>query len=699
MPTCSRCKKTKLDTEFVSEFENKILKTCFTCRSVKGKNVRNVKLTDEQSLIVTTVLNNDNTRVFAKAGTGKTTVAIEVANQSYKKNKKNKILLLTYNKALKDEVKSKVENQRYIMVQNYHTLGNYLFGVKHCNTDDRLRDQLNNDFVKMPKWKIIIIDEGQDMKRIHYDLVYKVIKASKKKPTLLIMGDPFQRLYDNAGEWYINADSYFSPLYGTKFINLHLSYSFRISHEMAEFVNTYLNPNILVKKLPNMFTPEEKENIEFWWGNGIHASPYRKYDPDSIRIVEKSELKPALTELYANSERSDTIVLSYTLAKRSPAEHFSNQMSVEYGEPKLVDRNSFIKKDSRMRIYSTIHQVKGREFPIVCFPDMSDFWLKRADFACDPMKLFNIYYVGVTRAKDKLLLCHTYYDTADKFPTHPDSEDKKEMDIEKFNCSVKSLTEFVPVFENKMYSIETIPQIYGTEIKWPIPILAQGVNYSVELDRFLEQAFTLKVKLLSHKKSINGSDFILSMHMVDNIYHEVIGWLQYTELTCDSSWDSILRFSVALYILETRHVFLWKQITDKMIANALEKITYLLDTCSQNILDLLKDKGKIELSKYVQCNSGVEQYNDKYESIVYGYCPIYLEEDNSLVILRLSNNKGLPSEEIVMLSLIYTHLLQETNCTVNNMFIYYANLGSLHQVIPNKDISYIFDQVLMRKCN
>ena len=69
-------------------------------------------------------------------------------------------------------------------------------------------------------------------------------------PVWLVCGDPFQQLYEHTGatlNFLTNPDMFFGPLSATQkaFTFFRLSISFRISHEMASYVNENLNPLML----------------------------------------------------------------------------------------------------------------------------------------------------------------------------------------------------------------------------------------------------------------------------------------------------------------------------------------------------------------------------------------------------------------------------------------------------------------------
>lgn len=152
---------------------------------------------EQVSIIEAIRQNNQNILVNSVAGSGKTTLALHIARL----NPTKKVLLITFNSRLKDETRLKVEalSLRNMEVHSYHALG-YKYYSSCCAEDGGMREVLETDSqpVKViPSYNIIIIDEAQDMRKLFYSFVHKVIRdmISLETPTLVIVGDENQCLY------------------------------------------------------------------------------------------------------------------------------------------------------------------------------------------------------------------------------------------------------------------------------------------------------------------------------------------------------------------------------------------------------------------------------------------------------------------------------------------------------------------------
>jgi superfamily I DNA/RNA helicase len=103
----------------------------------------------------------------------------------------------------------------------------------------------NNDppLIKLKPYDIIVLDEVQDMTFLYYRLVIKYIKDIGSPVQLMVLGDYMQGLYEFKGAdirfltmatqiWYG-----FTLLSDPLFIPCELRTSYRITNQMADFVN------------------------------------------------------------------------------------------------------------------------------------------------------------------------------------------------------------------------------------------------------------------------------------------------------------------------------------------------------------------------------------------------------------------------------------------------------------------------------
>ena len=157
---------------------------------------------DEQQLIIDHIKDGNNVVVDACAGSGKSTTILNVAYQLDSK----KIMQLTYNSALRHEIRSKAKELSLdnMTVHTYHSLA-VGFYDSSAYTDTGMRHILaqNTEVSKHIDIDILVIDESQDMTLLYYRLIVKFIcdlyMKNNKKIQLLILGDYKQGLYEFKG--------------------------------------------------------------------------------------------------------------------------------------------------------------------------------------------------------------------------------------------------------------------------------------------------------------------------------------------------------------------------------------------------------------------------------------------------------------------------------------------------------------------
>jgi len=725
MKTCTKCKREKEEKTFFSNGE--ILKTCESCRKPgnvecekchmemsKTSLTRHMKIkhssdeelkqqtimTEEQEEVISSCLQGKNIRVIAKAGTGKTSMALELAKRAFIQHKKT-TLILTYNAALKKEVSDKVSEMgrsNYIDVHNYHTLCNKLYNSRTCRSDQFIEILLNTEIKNLPNYDIIIIDEAQDMKDLFFHIIEKMLLLIK--PVILLMGDPFQRLYENAGKPYLNYEKYFS----VPFFTLHLSISFRITHEMAEYVNLNCNPNTLVRVYPEAFSPQEKENINLWWGSGIHASPKRKTEPNSVEIVDESDLDDVVCKIYEIFDCSQTVGLDYSVKNVGcPVGALANRIPKKYGEPKIVSRESTLKYVNNMRNYSTICQSKGKEFDVVIFPNFVNFWNDSMNnFRNDRMRLFNHYYVALTRAKKKILICEKMFRSS-FYCTHM-KYSHKEQEIKKNYISVCNLLEFVPVMNKNIYRVIDKEEI-GNDTKVSTVHIGSTETYKVDLTHYVAKAIEFKTCIIKEKEGLNKLKSFLEYwkELVKKKFKNltVKDEIRLWNVNMTDSWKDLIKLAVVKDIVSSGYEFLWKQITDQVILSAVNE--KFLKKCLDNVLKCIEDEKKLEFEKRAAFITGCDFLTEDYHDTIHGFCDIKTKD--SLIEVKVSSN--VCAEEHILQALTYASIFRLTkdpkkegkNIKIENVYLFYANKGlrvKIQSLLPPEEFLY---WILARKCN
>ncbi len=117
-----------------------------------------LRLTNEQCRLLDYLDEQDRATIHGSAGTGKTLLAVNMAEKVANEN--NKVLLMCFNSYLKRDLEMKIDNIN-IDVQTIHSLAYKIISDNDVTEEDLiwiLKDSTKNDF----PYDSIIIDEGQD---------------------------------------------------------------------------------------------------------------------------------------------------------------------------------------------------------------------------------------------------------------------------------------------------------------------------------------------------------------------------------------------------------------------------------------------------------------------------------------------------------------------------------------------------------
>lgn len=355
-------------------------------------------------------LKNNNIIVDSVAGSGKTTLCLHIA----KCYQEDEILLLTYNAKLKMETRHKVE---LLAINNMEVHSYHSFCVKYydheCITDAKMIQLLKKDDLQ-PKRRInyqkIILDEAQDMSPLYFELVTHILKDNHQNIKLCILGDKNQSIFkfNNADERYITlGDKLFVNKYIENKWKMHkLSHSFRITNEMAKFLNEcFLGENRL-KALKTNKKPKY-----------IICDTFGDYMNDSFQFKRKANNEDKIFDevmklLYGGYIYEDIFILAPSLkSKQSPARILANKLS-ENGIPIFVPVSDEQKLDEDLLngkiVFSTFHQVKGLERKVVFVFNMDKSYFEYYNKDVNPAICPNEIYVACTRAQEHLFLIHHY---------------------------------------------------------------------------------------------------------------------------------------------------------------------------------------------------------------------------------------------------------------------------------------------------
>jgi hypothetical protein len=353
-----------------------------------------IKPSEEQKNIIDAIVAKKNIVVNAVAGSGKTTTLLLIAD----KLKHKKILQVTYNKQLKNEVRKKVENLGLsnVDIQTYHGLAVKYYDP-NSHTDDNMIKILKPDFkIKYrPIYDIIVIDEVQDMTSNYYELIYKFIQDIGYKNNILILGDSYQGVYE-----FKNADVRFL-LFSHKlwereenhlFTQLTLNQSYRMTTQIASFVNKVMigHDRIISKK-------KGDEQVYYY-----RTNIYQNIDVIFMKILSFIKLDNP------KYNPNDIFILSPSLKSLdNPCKKLENLL-VQNNIPVYYTRNEEDGIDEQIIsgkiVFTTFHQAKGRERKIVFVfgfdESYFDLYAKDKNKRVCPSEI----YVATTRASEILII-------------------------------------------------------------------------------------------------------------------------------------------------------------------------------------------------------------------------------------------------------------------------------------------------------
>lgn len=366
----------------------------------------------EQSAIVTYIRDGHNVLADCVAGSGKTTSVLLVASALRSK----RILKVTYNKALKFEVRQKAAALELtnLEIHTYNSLCVKYYDREGYN-NETLRRAIERGvapLVPIPEFDIIVLDETQDMNIIFYDLIRKFIKdrhtasATAPAPQLLILGDKYQSIYG-----FIGADARFltlgHELWDRPFVPATLSTSYRVTHEMAAFVNEVMIGYERIK------ATRSGAPVEY-----IYCDPYKSSRKLCARILEAI----SRGEITAG----DVFVLAPSIkGSKTPLRLLENKL-VNAGLPCYYPVSDEAQLDEEIIdgkvVFSTYHQSKGRERKLVIVYNFDASYFRLYNQAANPSVCPEPLYVAATRARDTLILLHNSREAALPFLQTPTSE-------------------------------------------------------------------------------------------------------------------------------------------------------------------------------------------------------------------------------------------------------------------------------------
>lgn len=374
---------------------------------------------EEQQIIINHIKDGNNVVVDACAGSGKSTTILNVADQFNDK----KILQLTYNSALRHEIRTKAKelSLENMTVHTYHSLA-VGFYDSSAYTDTGMRNILSQE-MNVSKYidvDILVIDESQDMTLLYYRLIVKFMRdlyyKNNNKIQLLILGDYKQGLYEFKGadiRFLTHSQdiwNHYDFISNDIFIKCSLKMSYRITNQIKTFVNDV------------MLNEERMESCRD--GPQVSYMTSNSYTMERVVVNKIKEL------MSTGSKQDDFFILAGSI-KGHHMKRLEN-MLVMNGIDCFVPLFETDKLDERVIMgkigLSTFHSVKGRQRKYVFVIGFDQNYFSYYGRNLNTYECPNTLYVAATRASEELFLCessNTIFDRPLDFLTKPHNDIKK----------------------------------------------------------------------------------------------------------------------------------------------------------------------------------------------------------------------------------------------------------------------------------
>ena len=370
---------------------------------VCDKIISDIFFTEEQKQIIS---NCEDFNVFVDSvpGAGKTTTIIGIGMHSSYKN----ILVLTYNKQLQVETCEKINQhklQNKMDLYTYHGVASKLYS-KTCRDDSMLNKYIKTEKItKKIDYDLIIIDEAQDLNLLYFELICIIYQNNNKKNTkFVILGDNMQCIYEFKESYNIfltNAENIFN-FNKILWKELNLTESFRLTPEIADFIN-----NICIHKNKIKSVKEKTNNKPQYIVTNLFNNNIINYKP--LKIINN----------FINNgyNYSDIFILSNSVktgAKSPRPCNILENILTKNNIPVFVPNfDSDIIKDidfnDNQIIFSSFHQVKGRERKVAIIVGFDDYYEsinKSIHDENDILVCNNPLFVALSRASEHLVLLH-----------------------------------------------------------------------------------------------------------------------------------------------------------------------------------------------------------------------------------------------------------------------------------------------------
>lgn len=334
---------------------------------------RLVRLTNEQAQIMTALGMNSHLLIEGNAGTGKTLLATDFARK--KAENGDKVLYLTFNKNLANDVRRQLGHSDFIKVINIHALfGDYINVDEAMARDNPTQyfgeilpeqflnwiESLSIDKLDSLKYDVLVMDEGQDIiKPVYLYALDVLLKGGLEKGNWAIFYDEKQNIYNPE---YADGIDIIESYQCTKF---KLFVNCRNTIQIGSYSSK--TSGIEIKDFLN----ENGEEVQ------------------KISFVDQADFKQQIKDILKNM-RKEKVELSEVLFLAP--KKYANSSLVEAGI-EVNELGEHYDYDSSLPGYATIQGFKGLDARVVIMVDVDEILDKNFS---------RFMYIAATRARTLL---------------------------------------------------------------------------------------------------------------------------------------------------------------------------------------------------------------------------------------------------------------------------------------------------------
>ena len=347
---------------------------------------------EEQMDIVKAVVDGKDVMVNAVPGAGKTTTVLLVARECPEKT----IIQLTYNKALKSEVREKADYLKMgnLDIHTFHSLAVFYYD-RSAHSNDGFKNIVDIDLKprrNIPKVDLLVIDECQDMTNIFFKFVKKFIRDLPNATQMMVVGDPLHCVYrfNGADPRYLTMAS---NIWERNCVSMPMTISYRLTDKIAKFVNNAIIGHDLIKTV-------KKSNMRV--GFKIVDS-YKGLDAIVAEIEDLVRTKKLIGpgDIFIAAAKSNTIGVSKTPLALLESKLSSRGYLCYHAETEgmgVVDEDLMRGKICIVNF----HQMKGRERKLVIIMGFDNSYFEYFGKNIPSEVCPEVLFVAATRASERV---------------------------------------------------------------------------------------------------------------------------------------------------------------------------------------------------------------------------------------------------------------------------------------------------------